>query len=106
MMGPRQIGESRRATRHVAAAKAAGLDVIDIREERLEVKFFDVGAVVCFLRKVLWTVPGFTVESYRSQLAAMHELIEEHGEFVSHSERFLIEATKSRTLSRRGSRRS
>jgi hypothetical protein len=56
------------------------------------VEFNDVGAVVYFLRKVLWTVPGFTVEAYRAPLARMHEQIQARGPFVSHARRFLIEA--------------
>lgn len=68
--------------------------MLDLREERLEVHFFDVGAVVYFLRKVLWTVPGFTVEFYRARLVEMHAAIERDGAFVAHSERFLIEAKK------------
>ena len=94
MMGPQPIGDARRPKVHLAAATTARLEVADLREERLEIRFFDVGAVVYFLRKVLWTVPGFTVQSYRPQLLAMHETIEREGSFLSHSERFLIEAKK------------
>ncbi len=32
--------------------------------------FNDIGAVVHFLRKIIWIVPGFTVDSYRSQTRA------------------------------------
>lgn len=53
-------------------------------------------ALVYFLRKVLWTVPGFNVEAYRPRLRAMHEHIGRSGSFVSHAERFLIEARKPR----------
>lgn len=56
--------------------------------------FDDIGAVVAFLNKVVWTVPGFTVEGYRDRLAALHNRIESQGPFVSHAERFLIEAIK------------
>lgn len=41
-----------------AAARAAGLQVMDVRLERLWMAFFDIGAVVYFLRKVIWIVPG------------------------------------------------
>ena len=82
--------------RAVAAATEVGLVVTDLREESLEVRFCDVGAVVYFLRKVIWTVPGFTVAAYRERLKAMHELIESDGAFVSHAQRFLIEAVKDR----------
>jgi len=92
MMGPQQVGPARSPQRAVAAAKASGLHVIDLREAALRVEFFDVGAVIYFLRKVLWTVPGFTVAGYAEPLARMHEHITEHGSFVSHAQRFLIEA--------------
>jgi SAM-dependent methyltransferase len=92
MMGPQPVNQARSPRRAEAAARAAGLAVTGVREQVLRVEFFDVGAVVYFLRKVLWTVPGFTVGGYAGQLARMHEHITEHGSFVSHAQRFLIEA--------------
>lgn len=53
-----------------------------------------VAAVVHFLRKVIWIVPGFTVEAYGEQLRALHEQIEADRSFVATTERFLIEARK------------
>lgn len=76
---------------------AAGLQLVRLEEAVTKVEFFDVGAVVYFLRKVLWTVPGFTVEKYRPELARLHALIEANGSFVSYSRRFLVQATRSRT---------
>lgn len=52
-----------------AQVQAAGLRVIDVRMERLRAEFFDIGAVVYFLRKVIWTVPDFSVARYRDRLA-------------------------------------
>jgi SAM-dependent methyltransferase len=92
MMGPQPVSQSRSPQVAVAEATAAGLEVVDVREQALRVEFFDVAAVVHFLKKVLWTVPGFTVAGYREQLARMHEHIQANGSFVSHSQRFLIEA--------------
>jgi hypothetical protein len=94
MMGPQQAGDARSTRRAVAEAEAAGLVVTDLREQALRVEFYDVAAVIYFLRKVIWTVPGFTVAGYREALIRLHERIEEHGPFVSHSQRFLIEARK------------
>jgi hypothetical protein len=68
--------------------------VTDLREEALRVVFNDVGAVVYFLRKVLWTVHGFTVAGYRDQLRRLHEKIQAEGPFVAHAQRVLIEARK------------
>jgi SAM-dependent methyltransferase len=94
MMGPQPVSPSRSPQAAVAEATAAGLDVVDLREQALRVEFFDVAAVVHFLRKVLWTVPGFTVAGYSEPLGRMHEHIRANGAFVCHSQRFLIEARK------------
>jgi SAM-dependent methyltransferase len=75
-------------------AKAAGLQVVQMRMERLRAEFFDIGAVIYFLRKVIWTVPDFSVERYRERLRTMHEQIEADGPFVAHSTRLLVEARK------------
>ena len=77
-----------------AQAQAAGLEVVQMRMERLRAEFFDVGAVIYFLRKVIWTVPDFSVERYSEQLRAMHERIETDGAFVAHATRLLVEARK------------
>jgi hypothetical protein len=76
------------------AADDVGFVVNDLRSERLRTVFYDVGAVVYFLRLVIWIVPGFTVEKFREQLRALHDLIERQGQFVTYATRFLIEATK------------
>ena len=94
MMGPQPVDPGRSPQVAVAEATAAGLEVVDLREQALRVEFFDVAAVVHFLRKVLWTVPGFTVDGYREPLARMHEHIRACGSFACHSQRFLIQAHK------------
>jgi hypothetical protein len=68
--------------------------VVQMRMERLRAEFFDIGAVIYFLRKVIWTVPDFSVERYHERLHEMHEQIEASGRFVAHSTRLLVEARK------------
>jgi SAM-dependent methyltransferase len=92
MMGPQPVNQSRSPQVAVADATAAGFEIVDLREQALRVEFFDVAAVVHFLKKVLWTVPGFTVAGYRERLARMHEHIQASGSFVCYSQRYLIEA--------------
>jgi SAM-dependent methyltransferase len=92
MLGPQPVNESRSAERTRAAAEAAGLEVTDLRWCALRVEFFDVGAVVHFLRKVHWTVPGFTPEAYLDRLRVLHEQVERDGVFVSTAQRLLVEA--------------
>ncbi len=93
-LGPTPINEGRRPEGAADAAQAAGLDVVRLESCALRVEFFDVAAVVHFLRKVLWTVPGFTAEAYDTELRRMHARIEQDGSFVSTAQRFLIEARR------------
>jgi SAM-dependent methyltransferase len=94
LTGPQGESGRRDPERHRALAETAGLRVDDLRTARLRMAFDDVGAVVYFLRLVIWIVPGFSTERYRARLLALHQQIERNGPFVAHSTRFLIEATK------------
>jgi SAM-dependent methyltransferase len=78
-----------------AAARAAGLEVVEMRVERLRQEYFDIGAVIYFLRKVIWAVPDFTVDRYRGRLRELHERIEADGPFITHATRVLVEARKA-----------
>ena len=94
LMGPQPISAARSTGRAVAEAEAAGLSVVDLRQETLRAEFFDIGAVVYFLRLVPWTVPDFAVDAYPEQLRRLHERIQVQGPFLTSVERFLIEARK------------
>jgi SAM-dependent methyltransferase len=94
LMGPQPDNEARSADRAAAAARAAGLAVSRLESQALRVEFFDIAGVVYFLRKVVWTVPDFSVARYRDRLAALHGEIEATGRFTCYSQRFLIEARR------------
>ncbi|MFC7876587.1 class I SAM-dependent methyltransferase [Isoptericola sp. NPDC057391] len=93
---PEEVRRGRDPEDEVAAARAAGLELVDLRAERLRIEFHDVGAVAWFLRKVVWMVPGFTVDAYRTELRDLHERIEADGPFVAHSARHLVELRRPR----------
>jgi SAM-dependent methyltransferase len=94
MMGPQESSQERAPHRMSDQAEAAGLVLVGLRGATLRMEFFDVAAVVVFLRKVIWIVPGFTIARYWPQLAQVHQRIQADGRFVAHAERFLIEARK------------
>jgi SAM-dependent methyltransferase len=99
MCGPQgQLPESDVSARDpkwsVLAAERAGLTVTDLREFRGRMEFGDIAAVVHFLRKVIWIVPGFTVDAYRDRLSDLHERSRAGGPFPATTVRFLIEARK------------
>ena len=95
-LGPQP--ESVRRGRHwddaVADATAVGLEVVSLQTAALRTEFYDIGAVIYFLRKVIWMVPGFTVEAHQPKLRELHAIIERDGKFSATTTRFLIEARK------------
>ncbi|MFJ8084184.1 methyltransferase domain-containing protein [Streptomyces sp. NPDC096205] len=95
-LGPQtdEVRGARNPERERADAEAAGLEVVELRAERLRMEFHDIGAVVHFLRKVVWMVPGFTVEAYGPRLRALHERILTEGPFVAYSSRHLFDVRK------------
>jgi SAM-dependent methyltransferase len=94
MMGPQPVNKRRSVQSLRAAAEAAGLEVVDLQSCALRVEFYDVAAIVYFLRKVRWTVPDFSVAKYDRRLRAVHDHIEREGAFVSTAQRILLEARK------------
>jgi SAM-dependent methyltransferase len=94
MLGPLPPGTTRDPEHARQAAERVGLKVTDLRFERLGMVFYDVGAVIYFLRLVVWIVPDFTADRFRERLRALHEQVERGGPFVAHTTRFLIEARK------------
>jgi len=93
-MGPLEHPEGDGTERARDRLTAVGLVEGTLRHESLEVTFDDIAAVVVFLRKVIWTVPDFSVQRYREKLIELHEQIQRNGPFVSHSQRVLVEAFK------------
>ncbi|GAA1365925.1 class I SAM-dependent methyltransferase [Catellatospora chokoriensis] len=93
-LGPVDPGTGRLPETVAAEARAAGLTVTDLRPQALRTEFYDVAAAIVFLRKVIWTVPGFSVEKHHDRLVAMDQRIRADGRFVAHSQRFLLTARK------------
>jgi SAM-dependent methyltransferase len=76
------------------ALTAAGLDIVDAREEWPLLTFHDIGAVVYQLRMVPWQAPGFTAARYDQALRRLHARIEAEGPFAVRTYRFLVRAVK------------
>lgn len=94
-LGPQpEARRGRHPDDEAAAAEAAGLEIVNLQTAKLRVEIHDVAAVVYLLRKVIWWVPGFTVEKHHDRLRDLHDLIQQDGPFVAHSTRQLIEARR------------
>lgn len=94
LMGPQPLGSRRDPELLRRLAEEAGLVVTTLRHERPRTSFFDIGAIVYFLRLVVWIVPGFSVDAYRDRLMALHDKIESDGGFHTTASRLLIEARR------------
>lgn len=94
MMGAQWVDPVSAREHAEEGARGSGLRMVEFRQESPLLEFFDIAAVIVFLRKVIWTVPDFSVEKYHDRLVAMDELIRREGKFVSHGQRALVEARK------------
>ena len=72
----------------------AGFTILSQQEEFPEIRRYDIGAVVYFLKVIDWQVPGFTPQKYWDKLRQIHQTIQEHGYLASWQHSFIIEALK------------
>lgn len=72
----------------------AGLKITDQKEDLVKTRFYDIGAIVYYLKVIPWQVPDFTVEKYFERLREINDLIYKDGyiDFTCH--RFLVIAKK------------
>jgi hypothetical protein len=100
--GRRRGAANVRPTRHdrtdfdlafaVRQLEDAGFKIVRTQEQDATVRFFDVGALVYYLRAIPWIVPDFDVDADRDTLHRIHDTIRADGSFGVGSYRFLIEA--------------
>ncbi len=74
--------------------EADGFEIIDSQEAHPETHFYDIGAVVFYLRVIVWQMEDFSVEKYDTPLRDIHAMIERDGKLTTTAHRFLIEAVK------------
>lgn len=75
---------------------ANGFEIVDGQEIINSTRIFDVGAIVYFLKAILWELWGFTVEKYYNKLLEIHNLITDkrYLDLESNNHRFIIKARK------------
>lgn len=70
----------------------AGMIVVEGQEAFPPTRFYDIGALLFYLKAVPWQVDDFSVETHRVQLYEIHLLIEQQGWLEVGGHRFLIHA--------------
>lgn len=68
----------------------SGLEVTWSDEAEINTRFYDIGAVVYYLKAVPWQIPGFSVGRYRDRLLSLHQDIQSHGYIDIPSHRFIL----------------
>jgi hypothetical protein len=76
--------------------QSAGFTILEKQEAFIETKFYDVGAIVYYLKAIPWQVEDFTVEKYSKQLVDLHHKIQQDGFLSVQSHRFFIMARKDK----------
>lgn len=57
-------------------------------------RFYDIGAIVYYLKAIPWVVPNFSIKKYRKVLHNVHKQIQREGYVDIHQHRFLIISQK------------
>jgi SAM-dependent methyltransferase len=80
--------------RAVRQLEAAGMRILERKEEFPAAEFKDIGAVVYYLKAISWQVSDFSIGKYYDRLAEIQQTIQDKGGFTVKEHRFLIEAQK------------
>lgn len=62
------------------------------KEEYPVERFYDIGALVYYLKAIPWQVPDFSIEDYKEKLFRIHQQIQSIGYFDVKQHRFIIGA--------------
>ncbi len=72
----------------------AGWHIVVQKEDHPITRFFDVGAIIYYLKAISWQVSDFTVEKYFDKLVEIHNRIQQEHYLDVRAHRFLIFARK------------
>ncbi|MCM3144117.1 class I SAM-dependent methyltransferase [Brevibacillus sp. MER 51] len=68
----------------------SGLTIVEQKEEMSFSRFYDIGAIVYYLKAIEWQIRDFTVEKYAQALLDLHQKIEAVGYIDIPTHRFLV----------------
>lgn len=81
-------------THNVEILQNARFTVLEQMEEMVEMKLFDLGAVVYFAKQCVWEFPKFSVDRCFEELKTIGEEINKKGYLSNREHRFMIVARK------------
>jgi SAM-dependent methyltransferase len=80
----------------VDEVKAAGFKVVQQQEDVQYFRYYDIGAIVYFLKAIPWAIENFSVAKYQNKLWELHVKICEDGFYDTPCHRFIIVAKKQK----------
>lgn len=80
--------------RAVLQLEQCGFRILEQREAAPAQRFYDIGALVYYLKTIPWQVPDFKEQQFREQLMDIHMEMEQHGFWEVQQKRFVILAVK------------
>lgn len=79
----------------VGELKNAGFKVVEKYEQKPILKFYDMGAIVYYLKAIPWQILDFNIDKYFDALVKIHKTIKNKGLIEIESHRFFIIAEKA-----------
>lgn len=76
----------------VKELQEAGFHVTFKKDAHPTTRFYDIGALVYYLKAIPWQIPDFTIERYHDALYTLHRKISDEGYLDIPSHRFIIKA--------------
>ncbi|HDR4481139.1 methyltransferase domain-containing protein [Bacillus cereus] len=71
-----------------------GFTILEAKEEFPFQRFYDIGAIVYYLKAIPWQISDFTVKRYYEELYRIHEIILQKDYFDVKQHRFMIKAIR------------
>ena len=78
----------------VEELKKLGMEIIEQKEDFPIMRFYDVGAIVYYLKAIPWQIPDFSIEKYFNSLKNLHHMIQNEGYIDVKEHRFFVVAKK------------
>lgn len=78
----------------ITELKAADFNILTKSEQYPILRFYDIGALIYYLRAIPWQIKDFEVDKYYSKLKEIHDYIGKHNYFEVKEHRFFIVAER------------
>jgi len=78
----------------VEELKKNGIKIKYKKEEFVDSRFLDIGAIIYYLKVITWQIPGFKIEENLGKLKELHQKIKKESGFSTRQHRFIIVGEK------------